>query len=579
MIVAFPGGLPRPGSPPPRSLRMATTLAVAAVGLGLNLRAWILLGPQLHERFDVGPGRYAVLLGVPVLVAAVVRLPVGVLTDRYGARVMFPAVSLAAAASVVGLGLADSLPAVVVAGGAAGVAGSGFVVGATLVARTFPYGRRGVALGVFSLGTAVAVVISAASRAFDSDGRPAVLVLGGSLVGFAGLAALVLRDPVAAHRGGSPLRRCVEMIRLASATSLSLLYALALGGMVAIAIYLPIYLVAAFHLEWFHALAITATVVGLASAARLAGGWWTDRRPTARLLMICYAVAAALCIVAAIGPRLWWLMAPVIAGIAVCDGVASGALLTLIGKAARADNVGAVMGVTGAVGALGALLPPLLLAAVDRLSHSYSTAWTLLAAGLLAVALYVQSHDLRIGLGLTVQFEPEPSPTATTVAVVGESDTRLGAASVVACLAELAASDELVIVYGSDKPPRPRLNTHVLVAGLHYRLPRHRIVAVRVAADTPTLGPDAALFGEFVDAGTVAIAVTPTAQLRGVTAELSSYINADQVLMVSFTPAQGANLHQVWKRGPAATTGGWVGIGRSGVARGRTASGDATSTE
>jgi NNP family nitrate/nitrite transporter-like MFS transporter len=482
-----------------------------------------------------------------VLVAAVVRLPVGVLTDRYGARVMFPAVSLVAAASVVGLGFAGSLPAVVVAGGAAGVAGSGFVVGATVVSRTFPYGRRGLALGVFSLGTAVAVVVSAVSRAFDSDGRRAVVVLGGLLVGFAGLAALLLRDPVAARRG-SPLRKCLEMIRLASATSLSLLYALALGGMVAVAVYLPVYLVATFRVGWFRALAITAAVVGLASAARLAGGFWTDRRPTARLLTVCYAVAAALCIVAAVGPRLWWLMAPVIAGMAVCDGVASGALLALIGKAARADSVGAVMGVTGAVAALGALLPPLLLAAVDRLSHSYSAAWSLLAAGLLAVALYVRSHGLRIGLGLTVQFEPEPSPTATTVAVVGESDTRLGAVPVVACLADLAASDELVIVYGSDQPTRPRPNTHVLVAGLRYRLPRHSIVAVRVA-DTGTLEPDAALFREFIEAGTVAVAITPTAQLRGVAAELSSYIHADKVLTVSFTPALGANVHQIWTRG------------------------------
>ena len=83
-----------------------------------------------------------------------VRLPVGVLTDRYGARVMFPAVSLAAAASVFGLALADSLPAVVVAGSAAGVAGAAFVVGASLLSRTFPYGRRGLALGVFGLGAA-----------------------------------------------------------------------------------------------------------------------------------------------------------------------------------------------------------------------------------------------------------------------------------------------------------------------------------------------------------------------------------------------------------------------------------------
>jgi NNP family nitrate/nitrite transporter-like MFS transporter len=526
---------------------------VATVGLGLNLRAWILLGPHLHDRFDVEWGEYVLLMTLPLLVAALVRLPVGVLTDRYGARVMFPAVSLAAAASVFGLGLADSLPAVIVTGAAAGVAGAAFVVGASLVSRTFPYGRRGLALGVFSLGPAIAVVISVVSRTSDPGGQRAALVLGALLVGWAALAALVFRDHIAVHRAGSPIRRCTEMIRLASATSLSLLYLLALGGVVAIAVYLPVYLTTVFGFDWFRAVAVTGTVVGLATMARLVGGWWTDRRPTARLLVVCYSVAAGLCLVAASQPRLWWLTAPVIAAIAVCDGVASGALLALIGKAARADSVGAVMGVTGAMAALGTLLPALLLAGVDRLSHSYSAAWILLAMALLAVALYVRAHGLRVGLGLAVQYEPEPGPTAMTVAVVGGSETRLGAAAVIARLAELAASDELVVVYGSDEPARPRFSANVLVTGLRARLPRHSVVAVRVALHSGALGRLATLLDEFVEAGTVPIAVTPTMELRGVAAQLSSHLQADRVLMVSYTLAHGADLHEIWHRGSAAT--------------------------
>jgi NNP family nitrate/nitrite transporter-like MFS transporter len=540
----------------PRSWRATATLAVATLGLGLNLRAWILLGPHLHDRFGVGLGEYVVLMGLPVLVAALVRLPVGVFTDRYGARVMFPAVSLAAAASVFGLGLADSLPAAVVAGAVAGVGGAALVVGGSLVSRTFPYGQRGLALGVFSLGTAVAVVISAVSGEFDPGGQRATAVLGGLLVGFAGLAALVVRDPIGVHRVGSPIRRCIEMVRQASATSLSLLYGLALGGVVAIAVYLPAYLVTVFRLAWFDALVVTGVVVALATSARLVGGWWTDRRPTARLLMICYAVAAGLCLVEAVEPRLWWLTAPIIAAMAVCYGTASGVLFALIGKAARADSVGAVMGVTGAVAALGALMPALLLAGVDRLSHSYSAAWIVLAAVLLAVALYVRAHGLRIGLGLAVQFEPEPGPTAMTVAVVGESETKLGAAAVVARLAELAMSDELVVVYGSDEPAQPRFSANVLVTGLRDRLPRHTVVGVRVGAHGGALGRLAALLGEFVEAGTVAIAVTPTADLRGVAAELSSYLRADRLLRVSYTLAEGTDLHEVWNRSSAAPNGG-----------------------
>jgi NNP family nitrate/nitrite transporter-like MFS transporter len=528
---------------------MAVTLAVATVGLGLNLRAWILLGPRLAERPEVGPARYAVLVGLPLLVAAVVRVPVGVLTDRYGARVMLPAVSAVAAGSAFGLGLTDSVPLLVVAGCVSGIAGTAFVVGASLVSKAFPYGRRGLALGVFGGGPAITVVVSAVSWYFDPGGRRAGLLLGGLLIGFAGLARLLLRDDPDGYHGGSPVRRFAEMVRLASTTSLSVLYALALGGLVAIAVYLPAYLSVVFDLRWLQALAVTGAVVAVAALARLLGGWWTDRRPTARLLMICYATAAALCIAVSLTPRPWWLTAALIAAVAVCDGAASGALLALIGKAAPADSVGAVMGVSGAAAAFGALGLPLLLAGVDRLSQSYAVAWLLLGGVLLAVALYVRARGLQIGLGLAVRAEPPPGPTATTVAVVGESDTRWGAAAVVARLAELAANDELIVVYGSNEPARPRPETNVLVTGLRDRLPRHRVVAVRVGLRTGSLGRHAALFGEFVESGTLAIAVTPTEDLAGVTAQLSSYLRADRVLMVSYTRAAGSYLRNVWDRG------------------------------
>jgi len=529
------------GKPSPRA---GMTLALVTFGLGLNLRASILLGPHLHERFGVTTGWYLALVGLPVLVAALVRSPVGVLTDRYGARVMFSAVSLIAAASVVGLGLAGSLPWVVVAGAAAGTGSSAFVVGAALVSRMFPYGRRGLVLGVFGLGAALAALLSGVSWGIDREGRLAALLLGGLLVAFAALVALLIREPAPVDRAGSPMRECAALIRLASTSSVSLLYVIALSGMVSIAVFLPVYLATALHFEWSHALVVTGSVVTLASVARLVGGWQTDRRPTARLLVVCYGIAAGLCVVVMLAPW-WWLPVVAITGIAVCDGVAGGALLALIGKAARPYSVGAVMGATGAAGALGALIPPLLLAGLHRLTHSYTAAWTLLAAVLLSAMLYVRTHGLSVGLGLAIGFRPRPSPTATTVAVLGEPDTRFDPAAVVAGLAELATSDELVVVYGVDEPDRLGLSAAGLAAGLRARLPRHSVVAAPVDERPELLGRDALLVGEHIEAGRLAIAVTSTASVHRVAADLSIYLQADRVLTVSYDLAEGAELHPV----------------------------------
>jgi len=525
-------------------------VAVATVGLGLNLRAMILLGPHLHERFGVGPRQYVLAIALPLLVASLVRLPVGVLTDRIGARVMFPAVSLIAAVAVFGLAMAGTLPGVIVAGTLAGIGGAAFVVGGSLVAQSVPYGRRGIALGVFGVGPAIAVVISAASRGASPDGRAAAVVLGGLLVIFAGLAAVVLRDEPGPRRGGSPLRRCAETARLACTASLSLLYALALSGVAAVAVFLPVYLTSVFDLGWFRALEVTGVLVAVAAAGRFAGGWWADRRPTTGLLVVCYTVAACLCLVVALTSGRWWLSVPAIAAICVCDGLASGALLALIGKAARPGTVGAVMGAAGAAAAVGTLAIPLLLAGVDLVSHSYLPAWILLAVVLFAGAAYVRTHGLHVGLGLPVRYEPEPSPTALTVAVVTGADVHVGAtAAVVGRLAELAMSDELIVVYGTDDAPRPPRASNVLLDGLRYRLPRHQVVALPITAGDRALGMAAPL-DEFVEAGTVPIAVTPTAAARDVAAEVCSYLQADRVLMVRYTTAVGAGLDEVWRRDP-----------------------------
>lgn len=512
--------------------RAGWILALVTIGLGLNLRASILLGPHLHDRFGVGPGRHLALVGLPVLVAALARLPVGVLTDRHGVRVMLPAVSLVAAASVIALGLAGSLPWAVAAGATAGTASSAFVVGAAQLSLMSPYGRRGLMLGIFGLGVALAVVISAVSWSLDRDGRLTALVLGALLIAFAIVVTLVIREPAPGDRSGSPLRDCAALVRLAATSPVSLLYVVALGGMLSIAVFLPDYLVTALDFDWTPAMAITGAVAIVAAVARLAGGRLTDRRPTPRLLVTCYGIAAALCLVITVAPG-HPLAVAAIAGLAACDGVAGGALLALIGKSARPHNAGAVMGVTGAAGALGALVPPLLLTGLHRLG------WVVMAAVLLGAMHYVRRRDLHVGLGLALGFRPAPSPTATTVAILGARDTRLGAAAVVAGLAELATSDELIVVYGLDERLPLGLTAADLAAGLRFRLPRHSVVAVPVDHRPDRLSRDALLLGEYVDAGTLAIAVTRTASQSRVAADLSIYLQADRVLTISYDPARG----------------------------------------
>ena len=77
--------------------RPGVMLALATVGFLVNFWAWALISPlgvAYREQLGLTAFQQALLVAVPVVVGSVGRIPVGALTDRLGARVMFPAVSL-----------------------------------------------------------------------------------------------------------------------------------------------------------------------------------------------------------------------------------------------------------------------------------------------------------------------------------------------------------------------------------------------------------------------------------------------------------------------------------------------------
>jgi hypothetical protein len=121
------------------------------------------------------------------------------------------------------------------------------------------------------------------------------------------------------------------------------------------------------------------------------------------------------------------------------------------------------------------------------------------------------------------------------------TDRATGVLAAQSCLADLAARDELVVVYGTDQPGDDR-TSNALVTGLCDRLPRYHIVPVSLPPHAD--GLDAAL----VESSALTVAVTAHQKLAGTAARLSSFLRADRVLKASYTLADGADLQQVRHR-------------------------------
>ncbi len=373
-----------PDRTPPRALFM---LGLATVGFALNFWAWALLSPlapKLKEVLGLTAFQQALVVAVPVVVGSLGRIPIGALTDRYGGRLMFALVSLATAVPVLYLGAwgHTSLAGLLVGGFFLGLGGTAFAVGVPFVSAWFPPHRRGFAIGLFGMGMGGTAISALTTVKFVTAGGTATpfLVTAGVLVGYAVLAAAMLRDrPEREVPGESLGRRLATTLALRVTWQAAVLYAVAFGGYVAFSVYLPAYLKSGYGLLQADAANRMAGFVLLAVVMRPVGGWLSDRLSATRVLAVAFGVVAAGAAVQAFTPGLMPVGTIAFLAMAAALGAASGATFALVGRLAPASKVGAVTGVVGAAGGLGGFVPPLVMGFLYGQFGSYAIGLAALA--------------------------------------------------------------------------------------------------------------------------------------------------------------------------------------------------------
>ena len=100
------------------------------------------------------------LIGIPILTGSITRLPVGMATDRYGSRLVYPLVMILAAVGLFYASYANSYAGFLLAGLGYGLAGASFAVGVASTSLWFQSVRQGTALGIFGIGNIGAAVTS-----------------------------------------------------------------------------------------------------------------------------------------------------------------------------------------------------------------------------------------------------------------------------------------------------------------------------------------------------------------------------------------------------------------------------------
>jgi nitrate/nitrite transporter NarK len=338
-------------------------LALATISFALSFAAWGLVGglaPVFTTLYSLTASQTALVVAVPVLLGSLARLPMGMLTDRYGGRLVFTALLAFSSLAAFLVPLTSSYAALLAAAFLIGMAGSSFAVGAAFVSRWTPAARQGGALGVYGLGTiGQSLAVFAGPIAASQWGWQTVFyATSGLLIFWAVVYGLVARDPAGAARPGTFAAMVGVLRRSPTAWLLGAFYFLTFGGFVAFSIYLPTLLRAQFGLAPADAGFRAAGFVVLATLMRPLGGWLADRIGGAQVLSWVFGGVALLALL-----LMWPSMVPFTVGALACAmllGLGNGAVFKLVPEHFPKDT-GTVTGLVGALGGLGGFFPPLLL--------------------------------------------------------------------------------------------------------------------------------------------------------------------------------------------------------------------------
>ena len=369
-----------------------------------------IIGIEIKEELGLSDTQFGLLVGTPILTGSLTRLFLGVWTDQYGGRIVFPLTMLASAAATFLLSYATSYPVMLLAALGLGVAGGTFAVGVAYVSKWYPQEKQGSALGFFGMGNVGAALTKfVAPWVMVAFGWQAVAQI------WAGVAAVVAiifflfakDDPEFAARKVSgerakTLKEQLEPLKNEQVWRFSLYYFFVFGAFVALALWLPKYMVGLYDLDVKTAGMLAAAFSLSASIFRAYGGILSDRYGARKVMYATFGVSLVLLFMLSY-PATDYIIHGIEGDITFTTSMSLVPFVITIfvlgffmslGKAAvykhipvyYPDHVGSVGGLVGLVGGLGGFILPIIFGVVSDLTGIWTSCFMVLFA-LVGIAL------------------------------------------------------------------------------------------------------------------------------------------------------------------------------------------------
>jgi NNP family nitrate/nitrite transporter-like MFS transporter len=351
------------------------TLVCAFLYFDVSFMVWILPGALANSivpEFGLTDSQKGLMVALPLLGGAILRIAMGLLADRVGARrTGIVGMVLTTLPLLLGWLWADRLDRFLLVGLLLGVAGASFAAALPLASRWYPARHQGLAMGIAGAGnsgTAVATLLG--PRMAQVWGWHAVFGLAlMPLLATLALFVTIARD--SPHQPAPPSWAAYAgILRQRDTWWFCLFYSITFGGFVGLASFLNVFFFDQYGLSRVQAGQFTTVCVVAGSLLRPVGGYLSDRVGGVRLLTVLYLGMGATTLGLSTLPPLA-IAAPLLFAVMAVLGMGNGSIFQLVPN--RFPNeIGVMTGLIGAAGGLGGFVLPNLLGGLKQASGSFS---------------------------------------------------------------------------------------------------------------------------------------------------------------------------------------------------------------
>ena len=275
----------------------APTLGAAFFYFACSCCIWVMNGamaPFISETYALTPAQKGVMLSIPIFAGALMRFPLGVLSQYVGRKnATLIEMLLIIVALLFGYFYVDSYNSLLAMGVLLGVAGASFGVALSLGSGTFPARYKGLAMGLVgagNVGTAVSVLV--APMLAQRYGWQAVYGIAAvfMLLPVAGIVFFAQEPPdIDKH---ASLKEHVACLFEKDGWAFSTIYAVTFGGFIGLATFSPSYYYDQFGVTKVHAGQLSMLAAFMGAAVRVFGGWISDHWGGVNTLTAMLAVVA-----------------------------------------------------------------------------------------------------------------------------------------------------------------------------------------------------------------------------------------------------------------------------------------------